>query len=213
MIKAVLFDMDGTIVNSERHYIDGTVEYLKENGINVTRKDVVPIIGTTMEVTYDILSKLSGIDRNRIIELNSEYFGVRNPLNYKDVVFEDTLPCFQKLKEEDIKIAICSMSDTEYVEKCIEDIGLHDYVDYYIGGTSVTHQKPDPEIYLKAVETLKLDKEEVIIVEDAVQGIEAGKNAGIYTLARKDVQFGLDQSEADRIIDDLSEVIKVIKNG
>ena len=212
MIKAVLFDMDGTLVNSEKYYIDGTYKWIKRCGFNGDKKEVSKIIGIKMDETYEILAKMANITIEEAERLNTEYFEKEDPIDYRNYQFEDTIPTLKKLKELGIKIGICSMSDDSYIKRCIFQLCLEDYIDYYIGGEGIVNTKPNPEIWYKALDTLKLNKDEVIIVEDSPRGIASGINAGIYTCARKDKQFGLDQSSANCLLDSLEDVVKLVRD-
>ena len=104
-----------------------------------------------------------------------------------------------------------STSSTMLVERCIEQLGLKGYIDYYCCGDQVLNPKPDPEIYLKSLDKIKVKTSEAIVIEDSYNGILAAKRAGLYTCARRDTQFGIDQSQADIIIDSLIDIIKVIE--
>lgn len=212
MIKTVLFDMDGTLVNSEKHYIDGTFTWLKRLGYTPDYYETCKIVGMTMDDIYKHLSKLTGESYELIQKTNEDYFLKENPVVYRNYIFDDVLPTLKMLKEKGITIIICSMSSSSYIEDCISQLGLHDYIDYYIGGDIIKKAKPDPEAYLKAVEKYNLDKKECVVVEDSYNGILASKNAGILTCARKDYQFGIDQSLADIILESLTDLIKVIEN-
>ena len=86
-----------------------------------------------------------------------------------------------------------------------------DFFETRTTGEMVEHSKPDPEIYLKAMETLHLYQEECIIVEDSYQGIKAGKATRCRVLARDASKYKINQEEADKIINDLHELLEDIK--
>lgn len=209
MIKAVLFDMDGTLVNSEKYYVDGTMEWTKRIGKPFTLDQASKIVGITMEDTYKYLSNELKVSIDEAKRMNEEYFN-QNILNYQNYKFDDVEPTLKELKKRNIKIMICSMSPTSYVTQCIKDLKLEEYIDYYFGGDKVTKQKPDPESYLMAMKQFGLNKDECIVVEDSYNGILASKTAGIKTYARKDKQFGIDQSCADIILENLTDLLKEI---
>ena len=209
MIKAILFDLDGTLTDSETYYTESTCCWLKEAGIDVDRKLVNGIVGLSMDETYRYLSKISGLDYSSVKRLNEDY-QKRHPLVYSDVLFDDVMPLFEELKKRGIKIAICSMSQTSYIRRCIEECSLDGYVDYYISGDTCERQKPDPEIYQKALRELGIDNKEAIAVEDSEQGIASSKAAGIYTLARNSEKLNINQSSADIIFNDIREILKLL---
>jgi len=212
MIKAILFDMDGTLVNSEKYYMEGTIDWMSKKGIKVTFDDIKSMMGTTMDVTYEILSKVSGLDVEEVKKENNKYFYEDNPIKYNNYIFDDTYPTLEMLKKMGIKIIICSLSHDFEVRNCINDTKLHLYVDDYLSDDDCKKAKPDPEIYLKALEKEGLNKDEVLIVEDSKNGILAGINSGCRTIVRRDNQFHSDQSVGKEFVDDLREIVKIVKD-
>ena len=216
MIKAVLFDLDGTLIDSESYYVNGTIEWLSKCGINIDFLTVSGIIGKTNEDTYSYISEISGLDIETIAKKNTNYFTNINPLDFKKLLFKDVIKCFEELKKQNIIIAICSMSPNEYINKFIDDCELNKYIDHYYSGHDCKYTKPNPEIYNKAIDSLKLNKKDVLIVEDAPSGLKAGKDSGAYVVARNNAKFGLNQDNALYILEDLKElttIIMEINNG
>lgn len=211
MIKAILFDLDGTLIDSESFYVLKTFEFISNYNKDITLAECNGIIGLTMEKTHEYVAKLCNAT---VLETKDKYLAYMhaNAFKFKDILFNDVKDTFIKLKQKDIKIGICSMSEHKYVKKCVEDCKLDKYVDYYIGGDKCQHNKPHPEIYLKALDVLKMDKNDVIVVEDATSGILAGKAANMKVIARDDSKFNMDQSKADYIIQDLRKILEIIEN-
>lgn len=210
MIKGILFDMDGTLVNSELYYTSGTYNWMKEKGYQGSFESVFCIIGRTLEDTYDILSTMIPYTPKEIEKFNTEYF-VTHPIDYKKYGFKDTVETINSLYDLGIKMAICSGSPKSDIENFMRENNITDKIDYYITSEECKNAKPDPEIYLTALSHIGLNKNEVIIVEDSNSGIQAGINAGIKVIARKDEQFSLDQSKAKFLITDLRELIQIVK--
>lgn len=210
MIKAVLFDLDGTLIDSENYYVNGTIEWLSKLKVNIDFIKASGIIGKTMDDTYSYLQSISGLDRSLIIETNTDYFTNINPLDFNKLLFKDVKPCFEYLKNNGIKICICSMSPKDYIDEFIKECNLEEYVDLYISGDECINTKPDPEIYNKAINLLSLNPKEVLVVEDAPSGLKSGKDSGAYVIARNDAKFGLNQEDALYIFEDLVELNTVI---
>jgi len=207
MLKAILFDLDGTLIDSEEYYTNGTKEWLNNRGIYPSEKELFGIIGLNMPDTYEYLHKLSNLSINEVKDENDRYFN-SHKLDFKKYLFQDVIETLKKLKEKGIKIMICSLSPKNYIEEFISECNLEAYIDDYIGGDECTHDKPHPEIYLKALAKLGINANEAIVIEDSFSGIKAGKDAGIYTMARNGAKYHLDQKEADEIFDDLREITK-----
>lgn len=212
-IKAVLFDMDGTLIDSELYYVEGTYEWVSRHGFKGERKGILSIIGTTLENTYKILSSYTDLSIEEIAKLNSDYFNRENPIDYARIIFPEVKDCLKVLKEMGYKLALCTSSHRIEISRFISKCQLENIFDATIGFEDIIHSKPNPEIYLKALDILGVKKEEALVVEDSKEGIMAGKSSGIYTLARKDERFGVDQSACDDYIGDLNDLIKLIRSN
>lgn len=205
MIKAILFDMDGTLVDSERYYTEMSYKWALQYR-DVDKRDIYQIVGTNMDKTYRIMSKLAGLSYDETKKSYDEYFGM-HPMNYNDYLFDDVKDVLSKLS--DYKLAICTLSSRWMLDKFIDDCGLNCF-DLLLSDDDVKNPKPSPDIYLKAIERLGVNRDETLVIEDSSTGIKAGKNAGICTLARDSSRFFIDQSEADYIFDDLHGVLNIL---
>lgn len=209
MLKAVFFDLDGTLMDSEMHYISGTVKWLNDLNIRVSEEDVFNIVGLSMDDTYKYLSELSGFSYDECVLYNEKYFK-SHPLNFKKLIYKEVPDVFRGLKNRGLKTAICSMSPLYYIKKFVSDNKLDEYVDYCVSGEDLKHNKPAPDIYLKALEELKLKKEEVIVVEDARSGIDSALAAGLRVVARDASRYHVDQHKASAILSNLNKLIEMI---
>lgn len=204
MYKAILFDMDGTLVDSERYYINGTYTWLNRY-CSVTREQIYKIVGLNMEDTYSYLSSISGLDIKTIEKLNTDYFNKENVINYKNYLFDDVLDSLKQLKKK-YKLALCTVSDRYMLDNFLKDCDLENTFDCLLSNDDINKSKPDPEIYLRALEKLNVNKDEAIVIEDSYNGILAGKNAGIRVYARDAGRYNINQEDADAIFLDLREI-------
>ena len=205
MIKAILFDMDGTLVDSERYYTKMSYRWALQYR-DVDKRDIYQIVGANMDKTYRIMSKLAGLSYDETKKSYDEYFSM-HPIDYNDYLFNDVRDVLSKL--QDYKLAICTLSSRWMLDKFISDCSLNCF-DLLLSDEDVKNPKPSPDIYLKAIERLGVNRDETLVIEDSSTGIKAGKNAGICTLARDSSRFFVDQSEADYIFDDLHEVLNIL---
>lgn len=205
MIKAFLFDMDGTLTDSEKYYTEGTFNWVNKIK-NISLKDIYPIIGTNMDETYKILSNISGLSYDEVIKLNTEYF-VNHPINYNDYIFDDVKDVLNILMNKGYKLALCSLSERWMVEQFIKDCKFENVFDVILSDDEVKNSKPNPEIYLKAIELLNIKSDEAIVIEDSCNGILAGKNANMKVYARNASRYNIDQSRADYIFNDMHEIL------
>ena len=213
-IKAVLWDMDGVIIASEQYYMAGTLDWMKKIGFEGDQAEISKIIGTTMAITHVMLAKMMN-DKYTVKEIeamNEKYFE-DNPLNYAEIMNDGIIDVLGYLKENGIKLALCSSSPLKTIKHVLKVCNIEAYFDYIVSGDQFTHSKPNPEIYLSAVSNLNVKTDECMVIEDSNMGIAAGKNANIYTVALKDQIFSIDQSNADIIINELTEIIQIIKSS
>ena len=204
--------MDGTLLNSELYYMDAVFKLLKDYNYPNDLKDGCSIIGTSMDVTYQILSDLidNVISPTKVKEL-LDYTYQNNPMVIKDIVFDYVVDTIKWFKQQGIKVAICSSTHIDGIKHVISELDISEYIDYYISGCDIDNPKPAGDIYLMALDYLKLDKDQVIIYEDSYSGIMAGLNAGVYTIAREELRFNIDQSGADKIVKDILELKEFVK--
>lgn len=213
MIQVILFDMDGILFDSEKYYMDGTYTWMKRLGYHGTREELYCLIGTTMQGTYQILyEKLQGkYSLEEIQQANEHYFGIENPLNVQKIMFQDvpeSLACFQKMG---IKMAVCSSSPYDIIMNALDQMGITSYFDFIESGEHIPFPKPAKDIYEMAQKALGVPKASCLVYEDSAIGIMAGKNAEIWTVAREDLRFQQDQSQADMHVKSMHELVEYVR--
>lgn len=213
MIRAVLFDMDGILYDSEKYYMEGTIAQMRQYGFEGKDEEVYCIIGTSMEETYRIIYELLGgkIPLSVLQENNERYFGIEHPLDYRAIMFDDVRESLHRIRKMNLRTALCSSSPMETIMNSLEAMEIADCFDFVECCDNVERPKPFPDVYLKAQEALGIDKENCIVYEDSALGIQAGKAAGIFTAARKDDRFHQDQSQADLIVNNMTELTEWIR--
>nr|AFD03356.1 HAD-superfamily hydrolase [uncultured bacterium W5-47b] len=220
MIKAIIFDLDGTLVQTEilkAHSYGRALEQLSNGRVN--EDNVV-----------NSFKELVGLSRNEVAKKLIEQYGdnivrdhieseneslpellIERRLNIYHNILSDPaiLPkysCRHNIKllktvmEKRFKTGLATMSNCEQVKKVLKIIKLEDHFDCIITRDEVNNAKPDPEIYLKMLEKLKVDKKEAIIIEDSVSGIKAALAAGIIVFAVTN-SLTRDKVNNSRIID------------
>ena len=205
--------MDGVLYDSEYYYIYGTLTQLLRFNYTGSIEKVYGIIGLSMDDTYTYLYDLldGRVPIEELQKSNEDYFFKENPINYKKIMFPDIKNGLKELKEMGLRLAVCSANAEVIVHESLKDMGIEEYFDEVLTDVDVKKTKPDPEVYLKGLEKLGLDKSECIIYEDSTRGIAAGKAAGIFTVARKDDRFLQDQSNADKIVENIEELVSWIR--
>lgn len=212
MIKAVLFDMDGVLINSEPYYMNQMKVFFDQYDILCEKEELYAMIGKSIEDVDALLKSIwnrssSNLDFNKCFETFDEQYHIA----YQDLLFDDVLPLLKELKKRNLKIGIASSSPIIDIQEMIKNCKLEDYIDFWISGEQVKNSKPDPEIYETLMRKLKVKKEECLVIEDSFTGIKAAKEADIFTIARKAEFDYIDQSEADVVVEDALQILKFIK--
>jgi HAD superfamily hydrolase (TIGR01509 family) len=213
MIKGVLFDMDGVLVDSEHFICKAAVMMFRELGIDVSPQDFQPFVGMG-ENRY-----LGGVAEQRGIKMDIEQVKARTYEIYENIVRGKLSPLpgahefISKCRNKGLKLALATSADSIKMEVNLKEIGLsRDSFQTIITGLDVKKKKPFPDIYLKAAKRLGVKPGDCLVVEDAVSGIEAAKAAGCRCLAVTSSFDAAALKEADWICDSLTNVPEEVLN-
>jgi beta-phosphoglucomutase len=189
-IKAVLFDMDGVLIDAKDWHYEALNKALELFGMPISRYDHLSTFdGLPTRKKLEMLSK----ERNLPVELH-EFINEMKQRYTMELVYTQCRPQFiheyalSNLKASGYLMAVCSNSVRKTVDAMMETSGLIKYLDLVISNEDVKHSKPDPEMYLKAIHSFGLKPEECLILEDNENGIKAAKASGANLLIVKDVQ-------------------------
>ena len=182
MLKAVIFDMDGVLIDSMPYHADAWIAVFARVGIKVQRDDIYKIEGSNHIGVIKIVFEKAGRkpqpeDFHKLAEEKKEIFSKIN----KATVFEGIYELIDILKNK-YALAVVSGSDKVVVKELIERF-FPDTFSVMVTGNDVKEGKPSPLSYLKAVEMLKVRKNECIVIENAPLGVESAKKAGLYCIA------------------------------
>jgi HAD superfamily hydrolase (TIGR01509 family) len=206
MIKALIFDLDGTLANTETQHYKAWEKALKNNGVKqLPFETFMTYVGTSNEKIAGDYIESDNVSKN-LDELVRE-----KQLIYKDLIPEIQL--FRGAREiigryhATYRLAIASSSHKEEIILLLKSQQLNSYFDLVIGGDMVRRKKPDPEIYLQAQQSLGFAPQECIAFEDSEHGLNSAKNAGMYGVAIPN-EFTLNHnfSRADLILTDLAQM-------
>ncbi|NBK98695.1 MAG: HAD family phosphatase [Erysipelotrichia bacterium] len=212
-IKAVIFDMDGVLIDSELAYSSMLVDYFEEKNYPYTEAHLLQLIGSSHERGCEIISEMT----NGLVEPNAMWkdwhrYLKEHPLDYMALRVDGVEEVMQYLKANNYKIGLSSATEKEGIISHMKECELYDYFDAISSGHEVKHSKPAPDVYLKTIDLLHVTPQECIVLEDSFYGIRAAKNANVHrVLARNVKALPIDQREADEIIEDMREVIQVLE--
>lgn len=205
-IKAVLFDMDGVILDSERYINLAGVEMFREKGFKIDPDDFLEFTGMG-ENRY-----LGGVAEKNNIPFDLEKDKARTYQIYESMVHANIAPLpgvfdfIKKCKAKGLKIAVATSADRVKMEINLKEINIPlATFDTTVNGLEIEHKKPAPDIFLKAAERLDVEASKCLVVEDAISGVKAGKAAGAKVLALTTSFTAAELSQADWIAKDLSQ--------
>lgn len=213
LYKAVVFDMDGVIFDSERAVMQCWKEVASRHNIPDIEKAILACTGTTMVRTREIILNLYGADfpydeyaRESSVIFHSRYDGGRLPM--KPGVKE--LLTF--LKERGKKIALASSTRQQVVTDELRDAGIIEYFDRIICGDMVSRSKPAPDIFLKACEELNVSPSDSYAIEDSYNGIRAAHAGGLHPIMVPDLLPADEemQSLAEIVLPNLTSVMEYL---
>jgi HAD superfamily hydrolase (TIGR01509 family) len=179
-IKAILFDMDGVLIDAKDWHYEALNDALRIFGCEISLYDhLVTFDGLPTKHKLNMLSSLGKLpkDLHPIINVMKQKHTMRMILNKCKPLFNHQY-AISKLHSEGYKMAVCSNSIRKSVEVMIEQAGLNQYFDFYVSNEDVEKGKPDPEMYNLAMNKMNLKPEECLILEDNENGIKAAVESG-----------------------------------
>ncbi len=216
MIKTVIFDMDGVIVDTEPVHHYAFNEHFRELAIEVSPEMYASFTGNSTKNVYQRLKESFGLDHdideliNAKRQIFNEAFDKKEDLDLLQGVHD----LIQDLYNNGMQLILASSSAKVTIERIFRRFGLHKYFTHIISGEDFPKSKPHPAIFLKAVELSGMPASECIVIEDSTNGILAAKAAGIFCVGYDSLHSKMqDYSKADRVIADFHELdYEKIKN-
>lgn len=208
-MKAVIFDMDGVIFDSERLVLEGWLELGKKYGIPDIDKIFPKCIGSNAVASKQIFLDYYGEDfpydtykQETSADYHAKYDGGRLPMK------RGIKELLQFLKENGYHIGLASSTRYEVVRQQLEDAGILPYFETLTCGDMVKKSKPEPDIFLKAAETLGVHPQDCIVIEDSYNGIRAASRACMFPIMVPDMIAPDEEMKqlAKAIFSDLHEV-------
>lgn len=214
MIKAVIFDMDGLMIDSERMTYQGYIKIMEKMELTISEEFYKTLLGKQVGYAHEQFHKIYG-----------ENFPIEQVIidvhEYLAEVFEtDGVPVkkglielLTYLKENQYQICVATSSHRDRMEHILSLAGVLDYFDESVCGTEVENGKPNPDVFLKACEKLGVQVDEAIVLEDSEAGIQASHTAQIPVFCIPDMKFPEPQFEqmTTGILESLDKVIDYLK--
>lgn len=209
MLKAIIFDMDGVLVDSMPYQADAWKKAFATEGITINRNDIYELEGSNHRQIVDIIYRRFGRSPTEedIQELHRRKKDIYNQIE-RAIPFEGMVELLKSLKSR-YKLAVVSGSDRKTVHKTINTFFSNTF-DVIVDGEDTDKGKPSPLPYLIAIEKLEIPKEHCLVVENAPLGVRAAKNAGLRCIAIPTYLDREQLKEADVIVDSHKELGKYI---
>jgi HAD superfamily hydrolase (TIGR01509 family) len=181
MIKAIIFDFDGTIIDTETAWYVAFREAYKEHGVELTEAFYSQCVGTDLNnfnpYEYLITEKNLPIDRDVFrndIQLR------HSKLMEQEKIRPGVLEYLEAAKDAGLRIGLASSSPMKWVEKYLNQLNIRDYFECIRTSDHVTNVKPDPELYLQTLDCLQVKAQEAVAIEDSLHGARAAAAAGMH---------------------------------
>lgn len=210
MIKGIIFDLDGVLLSTDEFHYIAWKKLADKLGIYFDRTINNKLRGVSRMASLEIIlgensNKFTMEQKEKFAkEKNEVYRKLLSQMTPEDVS-DDVRLTLKEIRSKGIKTAIGSSSkNTKYI---LKQTNILQYFDAVSDGNNITKSKPDPEVFLKAAEYLKLKPHECIVVEDAHAGIDAAKAGGFISIAIGDA---ITHNKADYRINSLNEILGII---
>jgi HAD superfamily hydrolase (TIGR01509 family) len=206
-IDAFIFDLDGTLMDSEVLYVEATKKALEERGLRISLEDSVELAygkgwsviwGEVCERfpgAYDASEEMEEVIRRIFMDLRDR----------QDVRIAGSVELLKRLSR-DFPVAIVSGSPRADVGDGIDLLGIGSHVDFFMGSEDYYSGKPDPTCFIVASEKLRISPSRCLVFEDSTAGVSAAKHAGMYCVGlKRDNAPTQDLSAADEVLEDLAD--------
>lgn len=211
MIKAILFDMDGTLFDTERLYYRCWKKVAEENGYEIPDELLNKMRGASLKEGSRHFNEYYNYERDYFEERAKRQLYVIEEIDKNGVPFMKGLTeLFDFLKERGIKIALATSTVKEMAMKYVEISGLGNYFDAIVTGDMIEHGKPEPDIFLLAAEKLGEDIKECAVAEDSLNGIIAGRRSGARVFFIPDLSPVTDEEKAEYVDKEFKSLDEII---
>ena len=195
----IYWDCDGTIMDTEKSYAYAWKDFLSNKGLDLPIEEFDKFVGIDDRIVHAEFSEIVELDT--FDSTMDELHKIMRVEFSEKILFKDSLNCLKEF-HGDILQACVSASPKEVLNFKLEDAKIINYFDFVIGGNEVSRNKPNPDIYLKAIDELGTSKN--IIIEDSPTGILSGKDSNNFVIGVDRGMFRPEQlSNADLIVDSL----------
>lgn len=209
MLKTVIFDMDGVIVDTEPVHHFAYHQHFQQLGIEVTPEMYASFTGNSTRNIYERLKATYALphDVNALIETKRSLFNEAFDLKEDLTLLHGVGDLIEELRTHDIQLILASSSAKVTIERVFRRFGLHSYFTHIVSGEDFPQSKPHPAIFNQAATFSNAPKPHCLVIEDSTNGIKAAKAAELFCIGYDSPHSKLqDYSEADIVVKDFPEL-------
>ena len=211
MIKAVIFDMDGVIIDSEVIYLQHDLEFARKKNPMVKLEDLFGMVGATKQDAWEVMERAIHNGQSWQ-ELREEYrkHDIFKDVDYRAIFRPAIKDILETLRASGYKLALASSTHMELILRVLTENEIKDLFEIVVSGEQFTKSKPDPEIYLYTARALGVEPFECLVLEDSTIGIRAASSAGMTVAALIDDRFGFDRTLADHQVERPEDILPLL---
>ncbi|MCW4021652.1 MAG: HAD family phosphatase [Candidatus Bathyarchaeota archaeon] len=215
MVKAVIFDWDGTLADTRKAVVQSFQTVLTKAGCTVTKEFIERLMGVGTKKTILEAYKQCNIRINveTLDNLSKEKVKIQAELTHLVQVFDGVTKLLDALQTK-TKLAVATMSGRQVIDKTLTEKNLEGYFETIISADDISNPKPNPEIFLKTAKTLGVLPKDCVVVEDSIFGVKAAKDAKMKCIAVSSGVYSneeLQNEHPDIVVDGVWEKERILK--
>ncbi|MGN6399577.1 MAG: HAD family hydrolase [Flavisolibacter sp.] len=206
-VKAVIFDLDGTLIDNNSFHLKSWIQYLKNQNREISEEEYkANVNGRTNKDVIEYIYGRKMEDAEAMVYAQEKEAIYRQLYQSHIVPVAGLLPLLQQLKSDNIPMAIATSGIQVNIDFMFDNIPIRQYFDVIVNSSHISKGKPDPEIYVRTAQLLNVAPENCLVFEDAVVGINSAKAAGMKVIGVLTTHSAAELSGADALIKDYTEL-------
>src|SRR4051812_23179874 len=180
---AIIYDMDGLIIDSEPFWRQVEIKVFASVGLNITEKDCAELTGFRFDEVVDHWWRKSPWTGKSKEQVHDEVLDeMENAITHHAQAMKGVLPSLDFFKTQNVKMAVASSSAMRLIKATVKKLNIESYFDLLVSAEHETHGKPHPAVFIRTAETLQVRPERCLVIEDSFNGLLAAKAARMKCL-------------------------------
>ncbi len=182
MLKAIIFDMDGVLIDSSKYIWEAHSSILEEEDIHLSKNEIKHYQGMSLRDQYGIWKKKYGIKKYNLEEFRQKSLNIQQELMKKEKPEPSLVRLLKQAKEKNIRMAVATSSTRYRAKWILKKLKIIDYFENIITADDVEKHKPEPDLFLEAAKNMSIAPKYCVVIEDAQNGVEAAKKANMKVI-------------------------------